>query len=221
MELAAECLDDLAGDLAFLGGATIGLWVSDPAAPSVRATEDVDAIVAVTYQELDAFSQRLRERGFFGDPEVICRHRHPSGLVLDVMPVDGQILGFGNQWYRAAAEEAAESVLPSGKSVRVVTPPWLVATKLAAFRGRGGDDPMSSADFEDIVRLVDGRQELDEEVQAAPADLRGYIAAEMADLAARADFEEAVEASLPPDPGNQARAGLVIDRWQALAASGT
>jgi hypothetical protein len=33
--------------VAFLGGAAIALWITDPAAPAVRATDDVDVIVEV------------------------------------------------------------------------------------------------------------------------------------------------------------------------------
>jgi hypothetical protein len=52
LELAVESLGDLADDVTFLGGATVGLWITDTAAPPVRATDDVDAVVAATYAEL-------------------------------------------------------------------------------------------------------------------------------------------------------------------------
>ena len=204
--------------MAFLGGATIGLWISDPLAPPVRATEDVDVIVAVTYSELEGFADRMRARGFRGDTEVICRHRHSGGLVLDVMPIDSDVLGFTNRWYADAVTHVGHAKLPSGSSIRVVTPPWLLATKLEAYLGRGGDDPMASADFEDIVRLVDGREELNSEIAQAPPALREFVTTEMGRLAARPDFDEAVEAALPLDPGSQARAGIVIGRWAGLSA---
>lgn len=155
-------------EVVFLGGASVSLWISDPAAPPVRATNDVDVVLAATYGQLDAFAARLRERGFAEDRQVICRYRHPAGLILDVMPIDSQVLGFGNRWYADAVTEAASVVLPSGTSIRAVRPPWLIATKLEAFLGRGGDDPLASADFEDLVRLVDGREELHAEIEAAP-----------------------------------------------------
>jgi hypothetical protein len=44
LELAASLLGDLTGELVFVGGASIHLWLSDPAAPAVRSTDDVDAI---------------------------------------------------------------------------------------------------------------------------------------------------------------------------------
>jgi hypothetical protein len=68
--------------------------------------------------------------------------------------------------------------LPSGTRIRAVTPPYLLATKFEAFRGRGQDAYLASADFEDIVRLVDGREGLPSEVEAAPSDVRAFVAGE-------------------------------------------
>nr|WP_240113032.1 hypothetical protein [Xanthomonas oryzae] len=41
----ADALDELCDQVVFLGGAVVGLLVSDPLAESVRATYDVDAVV--------------------------------------------------------------------------------------------------------------------------------------------------------------------------------
>jgi hypothetical protein len=64
LELAVDCLEDLAHEVAFLGGATVGLWITDPGAPTARATKDVDALLGATYSELAVFAARLRTRGF-------------------------------------------------------------------------------------------------------------------------------------------------------------
>jgi hypothetical protein len=102
LELGASALGDLAREVVFTGGATIGLWITDPAAPEPRPTEDVDVIVEVTSRGRFAdFEQRLRRRRFREDQEtgIICRWRHAdSDLVLDAMPMDGSILGFENRW---------------------------------------------------------------------------------------------------------------------------
>jgi hypothetical protein len=42
LELAAHILGPLTDEMVFVGGATIHLWISDEAAPAVRATDDVD-----------------------------------------------------------------------------------------------------------------------------------------------------------------------------------
>lgn len=55
---------------------------------------------------------------------------------------------------------AARHTLPSGTQIRAITPPYLVATKLAAFISRGTGDHLGSRDLEDIILLVDGREKL-------------------------------------------------------------
>lgn len=100
LELAAAALDDLLEEVVFVGGATVTLWITDPAAQPPRPTKDVDVIVEVTTRGgFHAFEGRLRERGFREDQEsgVICRWQHrDSGLILDAMPADASILGFQN-----------------------------------------------------------------------------------------------------------------------------
>jgi predicted nucleotidyltransferase len=132
------------------------------------------------------------------------------------MPIDSQVLGFGNRWYGEAAAEAELVTLPSGRRIRVVRPPWLVATKVEAFLDRGKDDPIASADFEDLVRLVDGREELWAEIAATPVPLRLYLAEHLGQLAQRTDFAEAVEAALPSEAGSQARSQVVVARWHDI-----
>jgi hypothetical protein len=200
----------------FLGGATIGLWITDPAAPPARATRDVDAIVDAPYVRLQDLDVRLRARGFRNDQDIICRYVHRTGSVLDLMPVDTEVLGFSNRWYPLALIHAERLELPSGRRVRVVAPIWLIATKVEAYLGRGGGDPLSSPDFEDLVRLIDGRPTLEHEFDAVPVELRGFLRDSLGDLAARTDFPIAVEGALPNEPGSTARAQIVVSRWQHL-----
>ena len=83
----------------------------------------------------EAFSEKLRETGLreAADEEVICRWRHPTTkLIVDVMPTDEKVLGFANPWYKLGIETAIACKLPSGRSIRAVRPPVMLATKLAA-----------------------------------------------------------------------------------------
>jgi hypothetical protein len=141
LELAAGALDDLPDEVVFVGGATLTLWITDPAAPPPRPTKDVDVIVEVTTRgRFHAFEERLRKRGFKEDQEsgVICRWQHrDSGVILDAMPANASILGFENRWQAEALPFAVERELPSGAWIRAVPPPYLLATKLEAFKGRG------------------------------------------------------------------------------------
>lgn len=61
LEAAAEALDELLDEVVFVGGATMVLWITDPAAPPVRPTKDVDVIIEVaTRTAYYAFEERLR-----------------------------------------------------------------------------------------------------------------------------------------------------------------
>lgn len=85
LERAGSTLRPVLGEVVFLGGATVTLWITDPGAPPVRATKDVDVVVEVTTRSaFYAFEQRLRSLGFAEDQEdgVICRWRHDeTGLI--------------------------------------------------------------------------------------------------------------------------------------------
>ena len=97
----AEALGDLRERLVFVGGCATALLITDPAAAPVRATEDVDAIVAIVskpeYHQLGAalhakgFSQSLEQN----DPPFRWTF---AGMKLDVMPIDQAVLGFSNRW---------------------------------------------------------------------------------------------------------------------------
>ncbi len=99
--------------------------------------------------------------------------------MLDVMPTDEDVLGFGNRWYHLAVRTAESVRLPSGRSIRLIAPPVFLATKLEAFHGRGGGDFLASHDLEDIAVVIDGRPELVNEVAACEIALRTYLSDEI------------------------------------------
>jgi predicted nucleotidyltransferase len=199
LEIAANALGPPLDDVVFLGGASIHLWLSDPAAPATRATDDVDVISDVTslidYYRL---GQRLHERGFSeaGDSSVICRWQHrETGLTLDVMPCDENVLGFSNPWYAHTIRTAIDRRLPSGTKIRAAAPSSIIATKLAAWKGRGKNDTLRSLDLHDILVLIDGRPELPNEI-AVHAELQRHIAQELADLRKDPYFTHLTESAL-------------------------
>lgn len=219
LEQAASSLGELLEEVVFVGGATISLWITDPAAPPPRVTKDVDVIVEVaTRTRYYAFEEKLRGARFDGDPEVICRwHHRDSGLILDAMPTDGDLLGFENRWQNEGFPNAVDVDLPSRARIRAIPPPFLLATKLEAYAGRGEGDLMASRDIADIVALVDGRDELIEEVRLSADELRIYIGKAIASLGSGERLLEGVAAQLPPDFASQARAeDIVMPRLERL-----
>lgn len=200
LESAATALGPLLEEVVFLGGASIHLWLSDPAAPAARATDDVDVISNIT--SLTAYyrlGERLRERDFSeaSDSGVICRWRHrETGLLLDVMPDDEDVLGFANPWYEHTIKTATVCRLPSGTQIHAATPPSIIATKLAAWHGRGNNDMLRSLDLHDILVLIDGRGELSDEIAAQDPELQTYIGRELATLRRDRYFTYLTESAL-------------------------
>lgn len=130
-------------------------------------------------------------------------------------------MGFVNRWQSASLPYAKQRILPSSIAIKAVPPPYLLGTKLEAYRGRGSHELLTSHDLEDVIALIDGREELVAEVQAAPPELRTYVSAELGALLANQDFTYAISGLVRPDEASQAR----IERWilprmRAIAAAG-
>lgn len=223
---AAKLLGPLREKVAFVGGASLDLHITDPTAAISRTTDDVDVIVEVVstseYQRLEA---DLRKLGFENDmtSKVICRYRH-SGLVLDFMPTDPDILGFGNQWYRAAILDAVGVLLEPGLTVNVITAPYFLATKLDAFESTGREgqgDYFASRDIADVVAVIDGRPEIVLEIAETLPDLRQHLSSKFKDYLERGALIDCITAHLRPDPASQARDIEVLRRMQAIAALAT
>jgi predicted nucleotidyltransferase len=222
MEIAAASLGALVEEMVFLGGCATGLLITDAVAPPIRATKDVDVIAEVaSLIEYHRLSKRLRELGFSEDQSAdapICRWQ-AVGILLDVMPTHPEILGFGNEWYQPAFDAAVWRVLPSGRRIRMVSAPYFLATKLAAFDGRGDGDYMMSHDMEDIVAVLDGRPEIVGEVLNRDHKLRDHIKARLSVLVSDNRFIEALPGHMPGDAGSQARLPAMIQRLKAIAGS--
>lgn len=218
---AVTALGPLTDQMVFLGGCATGMLLTDLAAPPVRVTHDVDVITeAASLADYYKLSEQLRARGFredAGEGAPVCRWR-TKGVLLDVMPTDPTILGFGNRWYRDALNAAQWSELPGGSRIRHVSAPYFLATKLEAFDGRGAGDYVSSHDIEDLVAVLDGRPELVDEVAASQPDLRVYLADRFSALLADHRFMQALPGHLPGDAASQARRPLIERRMRAIAS---
>lgn len=209
-------------DLVFVGGATIGLLLTDEAAPSVRPTLDIDVVTSTgtrsSYYELEA---RLRAEGFVqpvGEGIPICRWLI-DGVPVDVMPTDEALLGFSNRWYKPLVEHAFLMELPEGEAIRVASAPYVVATKLEAFYGRGRGDYRVSHDLEDIIILLDGRSELGAEIASAANDVRTYIAEAFGAFLRNPEFVDSIQGYLDPDEASQAREPIIRERMERIRDS--
>jgi len=221
MILAVEQLGELVDEMVFLGGCAAGLLITDPAAPPIRVTHDVDAIVQVVSRaDYYQLSEKLRTQGFKEDDSdgaPICRWLAGS-VVLDVMPIDTQILGFGNKWYAPAMDNSESIKLPGGKTIRMVSAPYFLITKLEAFDGRGNGDYLLSHDIEDIISVLDGRLNIIEEVKESKRELKAELAKRFKNLLQDNRFSEAISGHMPADEASQARLPMVLKVIDEIAS---
>lgn len=134
-------------------------------------------VEAATYGSYASVEETLTERGFthvIGPGVPICRWRI-GDTVADVMPTEESILGFGNRWYPDAVRTATTYTLPSGTVIRMIASQYFLATKLEAFHTRGDDDARLSYDMEDIIAVLDGRPEVEEEIAGAETSLHDFL----------------------------------------------
>jgi predicted nucleotidyltransferase len=220
VRIVAERLGDLREQMAFLGGATVGLLITDPAAAAVRPTKDVDVIVEVgSWGEYAPLQDRLREQGFVEGTEEgapLCRWEI-EGIKVDIMPTCEKILGFSNRWYSPAMQTAQRHQLSDAVAIRLVTAPYFIATKLEAFQGRGQGDYQLSHDLEDLIAVVDGRPELVREIEQAEPDLREYLRDGIGKLLDDVSFREALPGHLPGDAASQQRLPSVLERLERIS----
>jgi len=218
--LAVEQLGDIADRMVFVGGCATGLLITDLAAPPIRVTRDVDAIVQVTSRaDYYQLSEELRSQGFsedMSDDAPICRWV-ADNVILDVMPLDTDILGFGNEWYFPAAENAEVIALPNGKKISMVSAPYFLITKLEAFDGRGNGDFVMSHDIEDIVAVLDGRSGIVEEVKQSDPALVKELSRRFKKLLNDRRFVDAVSGHMPTDETSQARVPIILNTIKAVA----
>jgi hypothetical protein len=218
---AARLLKPILGELVFVGGCATGLLITDKASSDVRPTYDVDAIAEITsYVEYARFSEKLRALGFREDTRErapLCRWCLET-TTLDVMPINGDILGFRNSWYEPAMKTADKREIAPGLHIMVVNPVYFCASKLEAFHDRGKNDYWGSQDLEDVIAIIDGRPELSEEIGGAAHDVRRYIATEIAKLLDTREFLDALPGHLPPDTASQQRVSIVETRLKTIAS---
>ncbi|UIN20800.1 nucleotidyl transferase AbiEii/AbiGii toxin family protein [Herbaspirillum frisingense] len=214
-QVATALGPDMLQQMAFVGGCTTALLLTDEyAIEQVRHTDDVDLIVhLIGRAEWPAFREKILARGFREaiNDNPICSFML-GALRVDFMPDEGGILGFTNRWYSEALESAISYQLNQEITIRLVSPPYFIATKLEAFAGRGTEGALWSRDIEDIITLIDGRESLQDELSHASPQLRAYISEKLAQLLQDRDFEFAVSGNAQ----NEEREALIFERIEKI-----
>ena len=209
--------------MAFLGGTATGLLITDQAAPPIRITQDIDAIVeTLNHSDYRQLEKRLRKQGFSEDTSQnapICRWVSEN-IILDILPTDPKILGFGNKWYAPAIQNTEVYQLPSGHKIKHVSAPYFLITKLEAFDGRGNGDYLMSHDIEDIIAVFDGRATIVDEVLQSEIKLIQELSQRFKQLLENTQFIDAISAHLPTDEASQSRIPIIVEKMQQISQQG-
>lgn len=196
----AEGLKELREKMIFIGGAVISLYTDDPAADEIRPTKDIDMTIDLAnYAEWAKMQERLAELNFYPDPQgqSICSYKFEK-IAIDIMPAEGSSIGISNKWYKPGFKYLQQIELPEGISINILPAPYFLATKLEAFKDRGGNDFYGSHDFEDIIYLLDNRTTIAEEILAADQDVKSYIKQELMDIKNHPQADEILAMHIHP-----------------------
>ena len=222
LEKVSGALAEFSEEFVFIGGAIVEFLITDAASPSVRATKDVDLVVNATKKPLfDSFEAKLRGLGFkqdLSDDPPVIRRWLVEGVQVDIMP-SGNFLGFGNQWYPQVLKNWFSCEV-AGQRLKIVTAPFFIATKVVAYRTRKLEPHLESIkilvshDSEDIIAVVNGREELLREIERESEQLRSFLSEFAKDLLSHDLFEEAIEGHLGSDRSQTER---VLTVFQSIA----
>lgn len=221
LEFVARKLGPLNNEVIYLGGCTTALFITDPLSLDVRPTKDVDCIVdIVSLPKYYQFGKKLSSQGFKQsiDESVICRW-HYDEVILDVMPIDENVLKFGNCWYKEAIEHSITHELDDNLIIKSVTAPYLLATKIEAFKTRGNCDFLGSHDFEDIITVIAGRIEIADEIALATENLKALLKQFFAEIINDDNFRTALPGHLNDGPVTIQRIQTVQNRLKQIISS--
>jgi hypothetical protein len=206
-------VEPLLGEIVLVGGCAVGFLITDETQLLIRATDDVDLATEITtLPDYYKFTKRLKDLRFSEDTEtgITCRWRKKD-LCLDVMPLDEAVLGFTNSWYSHAFKTAIAVELPGGKTLRHIDAPTFIATKIESFHHRGGGD-----DIEDIITIINGREELVGEIQNADQELKAFVRDELETFLGISAFTDFIPGHIQP---NETRKEIVIERLRKISGN--
>lgn len=179
IKAVAFALANLIDKVVFVGGATISLYPDRPVF-EVRPTDDVDVIVEIlNYVDRIALEEKLRSIGFSHDIEsgILCRYKI-QGIIVDIMPTNDPSIGFTNRWYPEGFQQAINYQIDERNTIKVLSAPYFIATKIEAHKSRGKNDGRTSHDFEDIVYVLENRKTIWEEMSDSSDSLKAYLQSE-------------------------------------------
>ncbi|MDZ4863812.1 MAG: hypothetical protein SGJ01_10290 [Gemmatimonadota bacterium] len=113
-------------------------------------------------------------------------------------------------------DTATRYPLTTDLSIRIAAAPAYLATKWAAFDGRGRGDHVGSHDIEDIITVVAGREEILDEIERSSVRLIDFLAKRTRAFLTHPDGADAIEGALPDARFDPTLVGRVRGRLEAI-----
>ncbi|MBA3899507.1 MAG: hypothetical protein H0X62_04725 [Bacteroidetes bacterium] len=200
----------------YVGGATVGLYINDPAADDVRPTKDVDISLSIaSIGELEQIRQELIKKGFKQTAEdaVICRFRYDD-VKVDVMNTKAIGWAPANPWFEPGFL-SRERIDIDGQTIQITPLPYFLAAKFAAYNSRGNNEPRTSHDFEDIVYILDNRTDLVEVLVDSQADVKAFLNDEFSKILKEPVMQEAISGNLFYETRDE-RMSMIMEKLKAI-----
>lgn len=131
------------------------------------------------------------------------------------MPTDTKVLGFSNIRYEDGFKHSIEKTV-DGLIIKTFSLPYLLASKIEAFKGRGKGNFLLIHDIEDIVTLFDGRSLIADDLKTAKVDVFKYLRLEFSNFLSSGGFESAIEAHISDRQNTVARKNIVLERLKSF-----
>ena len=193
----ALALGDLNDVVIYVGGATVSLYINDPAADDVRPTKDIDiSLQILSIPQLEEIREQLNEKGFSqsADLDVICRFKLDD-ILVDVMSTKAIGWAPANPWF-AKGFEKREEVKMDTISIQIMPLPYFLASKFSAFEDRGGNDPRQSKDLEDITYILNNRTDWHEVIADSQKEVKDFLKIHLKQILESAGIQEAMRGFL-------------------------
>lgn len=216
IQRVAKALGELNDEVIYVGGATVSLYINDPAADDVRPTKDIDISIKIaSITHLEEIREKLVAKGFkqSADLGVICRFKL-NDILVDVMGTKPVGWAPANPWFELGFEHK-EQLQIEEYIINIMPLPYFLASKFVAHADRGGNDPRMSHDFEDIVYIIDNRTDWHILVGNADNKVKTYLLEQFQNILNSNRMQEAIIGNLYYET-QEMRYKMIIEKIQSL-----
>lgn len=212
----AIALRELKDQVVFVGGSILTLYITEPGAEKVRETLDVDFTMKLyTYNDFNKVQERLSQLGFHPDPFGHSINSYKcNDIPVDIMLAIDSPLVPCNRWYQKGFNSLQQMSI-GNENIQVFSAPYFLATKFEAFNDRG-EDIRTSHDFEDIIYIINNRENIVEEISMADEDVRLFLKTEIRKILNNKMLEEILSYHIVPSDFEY-RHTVVLEKMNKIA----